>query len=86
LKANGHHHRNTKNLIRRRQLRAKEDNNKNQNKWAIFTYTGKETRFITKIFKEFDTTIPTAQETQQETSLQNIDQTVTSMIKVESVG
>jgi hypothetical protein len=38
------------------QLRAKEDNssnNKNQNKWAIFTYTGNESRSITKLFKDF---------------------------------
>jgi hypothetical protein len=57
LKANGYHHLNIKNLIRHRQLHAKENNNINQNKWAIFMYTGKETRFITKLFKEFNINI-----------------------------
>jgi hypothetical protein len=27
------------------------------NKWAIFTYTGKDTRFITKLFKRFNVNI-----------------------------
>jgi hypothetical protein len=31
--------------------------NKNHNKWAIFTYAGKEIRFITKLFKEFNVNI-----------------------------
>jgi hypothetical protein len=54
---------NVKNLIRHKQLRANEDNskainiNKNQNKWAVFTYVGKETGFITKLFKEFNVNI-----------------------------
>jgi hypothetical protein len=34
-----------------------KNRNKNQNKWAIFTYTGKETRFITKLLKEFNINI-----------------------------
>jgi hypothetical protein len=65
LKINEYHYLNVKNLIRRKQLRAKEDNgkpknknlNKNHNKWAIFACTSKDTRFITKLFKEFNINI-----------------------------
>jgi hypothetical protein len=57
LKANGYHHLKLKNLIGHRQLRTKEDNNQSQKKRAIFTYTGKETRFITKLFKGFNINI-----------------------------
>jgi hypothetical protein len=63
LKINGYHYLNVKNLIQHKQLRANEDNNKakninkNHNKWAVFTYVGKETRFITKLFKEFNVNI-----------------------------
>jgi hypothetical protein len=43
LKNNGYHYLNIRNLIRRRQLHANEDNNsnnKNQNKWAILHIQG----------------------------------------------
>jgi hypothetical protein len=35
----------------------KENANKNQGSWAKFTYFGRETKFITKIFKETQTRI-----------------------------
>jgi hypothetical protein len=57
LKINGYQYPNTKKLIRHKQLSKQEDNNIKPKKWAVFTYTGKDTRFITKLFKEFNINI-----------------------------
>jgi hypothetical protein len=57
LKANGYHHSDTNTLITRKQLHTKTNNNTIANKWAVFTYTGKDTRYITKLFKEFNVNI-----------------------------
>jgi hypothetical protein len=50
---NGYHHTDTNTLVTRRQQYKKENNDTVSNKWAVFTYTGKDTKFVTKLFKEF---------------------------------
>jgi hypothetical protein len=40
-----------KNKINSKMEIANEDNNQEGKKWATFTYTGSETKFITKLFK-----------------------------------
>jgi hypothetical protein len=59
LKANGYHHLNATELIRRKKQHQpiEKDINHNQTKWANFTYIGKETKFITKLFKDFNVNI-----------------------------
>jgi hypothetical protein len=55
LKVNGYHHQNARELIRRRKQHrpTEKDKNHKQKKWANFTYIGKETKFITKLFEDF---------------------------------
>jgi hypothetical protein len=59
LKVNGYHHLNVRELIRRRKQHqpTEKDKSHNQKKWANFTYFGKETKFITKLFKDFNINI-----------------------------
>jgi hypothetical protein len=58
LKVNGYHHLNAKELIRRKKQDQHTEKDKNHNqKWANFTYVGKETKFITKLFKDFNINI-----------------------------
>jgi hypothetical protein len=63
LKANGYHYLNATELIRYKQLHINDHKNKDKNinenhkKWAVFTYTGKDTGFVTKLFKEFNINI-----------------------------
>jgi hypothetical protein len=61
LKSNRYHYLNATELIRYKQLHINDHNNKDKNinnnhkKLAVFTYTGKDTGFITKLFKESNT-------------------------------
>jgi hypothetical protein len=63
LKINGYHYLNATKLIRHKQLHTNDHNNKDTNtnnnhkKWAVYTYTGKDTRFISERFKEFNINI-----------------------------
>jgi hypothetical protein len=57
LKANGYHHLNARELIRRKKQHTGKDSNQKQKKWASFTYVGKETKSITKPFKDFNVNI-----------------------------
>jgi hypothetical protein len=50
---NGYYHTDTNTLVTRRQQHKKESNDTVSNIWAVFTCTGKDTRFVTKLFKEF---------------------------------
>jgi hypothetical protein len=43
LKVNGYHHTDENTLITRKQLHTKTNNNTIANKWAVFTYAGKDT-------------------------------------------
>jgi hypothetical protein len=63
LKTTGYHYLNAKELIRHKQLHFNDHNNKDKNKnnnhkkWAVFACTVMDTRFITKLFKEFNLNI-----------------------------
>jgi hypothetical protein len=53
LKNNGYKHLKTEELIQKKERRTqKGNNNQTHEKWANFTYVGKETKFITKLFRE----------------------------------
>jgi hypothetical protein len=57
LKANGYQQVKARELIHNRKQHTKEDNNQIQKKWASFTYVGRETKFITKLLKDFNVNI-----------------------------
>jgi hypothetical protein len=62
LKTNGYHYLDATKLIQSKQLRTKNQNSKDiitdtitsHKKWAVFTCIGRDTKFITKLFKEFN--------------------------------
>jgi hypothetical protein len=55
LTSNGYKHFKTRELIQKKKKRIqKETINQTHGKWAKFTYVGKETKFITKLFKEYN--------------------------------
>jgi hypothetical protein len=59
LKANGYNRLKTVELIQENKVKQAQlkTNNQNHEKWANFTYIGKETRYITKLFKEYKVNI-----------------------------
>jgi hypothetical protein len=56
LKVNGYQYTNTKTLIKHKQLH-KRKQHRTEKQCAIFTYTWKDTRYITKLFKGFNVNI-----------------------------
>jgi hypothetical protein len=53
LKSNGYKHLKTEDLIQKKEKHAQKENiNQTHRKWANFTYVGKETKLITKLFRE----------------------------------
>jgi hypothetical protein len=53
LQVNRCQHHNARELIKHGKQHTREDN-QNQKKWANFSFIGKETKFITKLFKDFN--------------------------------
>jgi hypothetical protein len=55
LKSNGYKHLKTNDLIQKKEKRVQKENiNQTHRKWANFTYVGNETKFITKLFREYN--------------------------------